>query len=304
MLILIVATISFLLPLLGPLQPYASEDLRFNAAQQLAVAASVVLACLLLDRRKLSSLGVRFNRRWWKDLAAGLLMGAGMMTLIFLIEYRMGWITLGANDASWSTLLPTLFGWLLLFISVGVVEEVLSRGYHLKNITEGFSGLGKTPAFLIATFISSAIFGLLHAMNPNADLVSMVNICLAGVMFCIGRLSTGSLAAPMGLHITWNFFQGPVFGFAVSGNETAGSIFKATSTTNALWTGGEFGPEAGLMGVFAILIMSAIYWCWPRDRSSNRVQPAHQTGTSGAGRIELNLAQLADFEHRRNSPAS
>lgn len=284
------------IPILYLLGPHASEDMVFGGVQVVAITATVGLACLFLDRRHLSSLGIRFNTRWWVDLVAGLLMGAGMMSLIFVIEYQMGWITLAENDLPWNSLLPAFFGWLALFIGVGISEELLSRGYHLKNISEGLSGLGKTPSFLIATVISSAFFGLLHAWNPNADFISILNICLAGVMFCIGRLCTGSLAAPIGLHITWNFFQGPVYGFAVSGSETAGSILKVKSTTNELWTGGEFGPEAGLMGVFAIFIMSGMYWCWPRDNSASREHQNHETDSTDTSHIGQNLLQLADFQ--------
>lgn len=109
---------------------------------------------------------------------------------------------------------------------------------------------------------------------------------------------TPFLCAPIGLHITWNFFQGPVYGFAVSGSETAGSILKVKSTTNELWTGGEFGPEAGLMGVFAIFIMSGMYWCWPRNKSEESIQQDLETDPQQAGRVEGSLIQLAKFEHR------
>jgi len=276
-----------------------SETFVFGTIQQFVVATTVVLACLFLDRRKLSSLGIRFNGRWWIDLIAGLVMGAGMMTLIFVIEYQLGWIELEERARDWGKLVPTLLGWFGLFVCVGIVEEVFSRGYHLKNLSEGFSRLGKLPSFLLATVISSGIFGLLHAMNPNADLISIASICLAGVMFCIGRLCTGSLAAPIGLHITWNFFQGPVYGFAVSGNTTDGSIMKVKSATNELWTGGEFGPEAGLMGIIAILLMTAMYLAWPRDSSENRVQRDLGSALTGDDRVGTNLAQLADFDHCR-----
>ena len=100
---------------------------------------------------------------------------------------------------------------------MGISEETVFRGYQLKNAAEGlnYASLGPRGAILPAWVLSSVFFAVLHADNPNATPVSTLNIALAGLMLGFGYVLTGELAIPIGLHITWNFFQGAVYGFPV-----------------------------------------------------------------------------------------
>lgn len=154
-----------------------------------------------------------------------------------------------------------------MFVVVGITEEMLSRGYQLTNLAEGFNfqSLGQRRAVLLAWLLSSSLFGLLHVFNPNASVVSTVNLILAGLFLGLGYILTGSLAIPIGLHITWNFFQGNVFGFPVSGNDFSTATFIAINQGGPeLWTGGAFGPEAGLIGVGAMGIGTLLILLWVR----------------------------------------
>jgi uncharacterized protein len=158
-----------------------------------------------------------------------------------------------------------------LFLCVGVYEELLFRGYQIRNAAEGlnFPVVGPRNAVILAWVLSSAFFGYLHADNPNATLLSTLNITLAGMMLGLGYALTGELAIPIGLHISWNFFQGNVFDFAaVSGLEPVGATFLSTEGGGpGLWTGGPFGPEAGLLGPAAMILGSILIALWVRLRS-------------------------------------
>jgi uncharacterized protein len=120
---------------------------------------------------------------------------------------------------------------------------------------------------LLAWISSSVFFGVLHADNPSATYVSTLNIVLAGLMLGFGYVLSGELAIPIGLHITWNLFQGAVYGFPVSGFGPFGATFLATEQGGPkLWTGGSFGPEGGLLGPAAMLLGILLIALWIRLR--------------------------------------
>ncbi len=220
--------------------------------------AGTWIAVRFLDHRPFVDLGFHFNRQWWIDLLFGLALGALLMGLIFMTEWSLGWIEITGSFTTSSRSvtgdrLPfavSILGPFVVFIVVGITEELLSRGYQLRNLAEGFNfpWMGPRGAILMAWLLSSSLFGLLHVFNPNASAVSTVNLILAGLFLGLGYILTGSLAIPIGLHITWNFFQGNVFGFPVSGNDFSTATFIAIRQGGPeLWTGGAFGPEAGLI---------------------------------------------------------
>jgi hypothetical protein len=78
---------------------------------------------------------------------------------------------------------------------------------------------------------------------------------------------TGRLGLPIGLHITWNLFQGNVFGFPVSGTNSGATIISTTLTGPEWFTGGEFGPEAGILGLLAMVVGCLMILLWISRRS-------------------------------------
>jgi membrane protease YdiL (CAAX protease family) len=243
-------------------------------AALMGVLLSVWLAGRFLDRRSFADFGFHLSGGWWLDLLFGMALGALLMTLIFLVELGFGWITVTGVLDTLVTGVPFALAILpptAVFLCVGVYEELLFRGYQLRNAAEGLNlpVVGPRKAVILAWILSSAFFGYLHANNPDATLLSTVNIALAGLMLGLGYVLTGELAIPIGLHITWNFFQGNVFGFpAVSGLKPVGATFLSTDQGGpGLWTGGPFGPEAGLLAPAAMILGSLLMALWVRLRS-------------------------------------
>jgi uncharacterized protein len=240
-------------------------------AALLGVLGATFLSGRWFDRRPFKKFGICLSKAWWADFAFGLGLGAILMGLIFLV----GWLSGGLRITGFFEVYTTdtrFFSGLLLslvfFICVGLYEELLSRGYHLVNLAEGLNHpmLGQRGALILAFLISSLAFGLLHLGNPNATWMSTINIALAGVFLGLGMVLTGSLAIPIGLHITWNFFQGNVFGFPVSGLKLGATVIATEATGPAWLTGGSFGPEAGLLGVGAMLVGSVLIILWVRRK--------------------------------------
>jgi phosphoglycolate phosphatase-like HAD superfamily hydrolase/membrane protease YdiL (CAAX protease family) len=238
----------------------------------LAITASVFLAARALDKRAISDLGLAFSRSWWREFAFGLGLGVILMTMIFLAELSLGWIeieTLRSSPPGGPALIAEITIALLYFIAIGIYEELFSRGYLIKNLSEGFAGKRIKPqaAILLAGLLTSGFFGFLHAANPNASTLGIINLSLIGILLAAGYLVTGQLALPIGLHITWNFFQGPIFGFPVSGTTgLSGSVFRITQGGPSLWTGGAFGPEGGLIGICALIAGLGLIAVWKGNR--------------------------------------
>lgn len=235
------------------------------------------LASWFLDRRRFADFGLHLGPSWWIDFGFGLALGGVLMSLIFAVEAAAGWVTItgtlqaSPSDPGAALALPFGAGILLSvfrYVGVGISEEMLSRGYHLKNLAEGlnFRPFGPRGAIILAALLSSAVFGVLHAANPSASAISTFNIFLAGLFLASGYVLTGELAIPIGLHITWNFFQGNVFGFPVSGTQAGTTFIAVEQGGGDLVTGGAFGPEAGLIGIAAMILGSVLTVLWVRVR--------------------------------------
>ncbi len=236
-----------------------------------AALLSYRVAARWLDHRPFESFGFHFNRRWWADFGFGLFLGAILMVFIFSIERAAGWITVTGTLRSLRPNTSFWFGavaYLVVFICVGFSEEMLSRGYQFRNLAEGFNLKPINPrlALLLAYLISSSMFGLFHLGNPNTNLISTLNLIVAGLFLGLGYVLTGELAISIGIHITWNFFQGNVFGFPVSGSGTTATFIAIQQGGPQAWTGGAFGPEAGLIGLVAIALGSLLTVLWVRWR--------------------------------------
>lgn len=230
---------------------------------------SVWIASRLWDKRPMKDYGLYWNRRWFNELGLGLMLGLLAMILIFVIEWSAGWIEITGYGWERSTSIPYFIWFMSYFIamlSVGFYEELIFRGYQIINLVEGIRSDRVTlfRAALISVLVSSVIFGLLHAGNPNATVISTINIIFAGIMLAVPFLVTGSLGISIGIHISWNFVQGGLLGFAVSGTAFRGSVIQIRQGGENYLTGGSFGPEAGLLGIFGMLVILAIFFVYAR----------------------------------------
>lgn len=220
-----------------------------------ASVAVVFVVGWFVDRRRLTDFGVDVDGDWWIDLGFGFVLGAVLMTLVFAVELALGWVVVTGTFSPPDSFLSGFLAVAVVFVVVGVQEELLARGYLLTNLCEGLRGwLGDRGATVVAVLVSSAVFGGLHLGNPNATLVSTLSISLAGVMLALGYVLTDDIAIPVGLHVSWNLFQGGVYGFPVSGLGVDVAVVAISQRGPTRWTGGAFGPEAGLLGVGAIVL--------------------------------------------------
>ena len=193
-----------------------------------------------LDKEKFINLGFNTKNRL-NEFIIGIVIGAIIMTFGYLLLLFLGEITFQKTIFDFKEIILSI----LLFTFVAVMEEILLRGYILRNLMVSFNNY-------VALFISSIIFASIHAFNPNIDLFSMTNIFLAGILLGISYIHTKNLWFPIALHLSWNLFQA-FFGFNVSGQDSY-SLIEFSISENTILNGGAFGFEGSILSVIAMII--------------------------------------------------
>lgn len=210
------------------------------AAAALVIGLIAIFHWRRQGRSIVESLGLRWNRRSGADLMVGFAIGALVMLGIFGSELWTGGVQRGASTTafgmpSWPTLL-------LLFVRAPE-EEILNRSLLLSGLAVALKGR-RTAAILL----SAVVFGLAHLTNPGASAISALGNALGGVVYGCAFVMTGRIWLPLGLHLAWNFVQGPILGFSVSG-QVMGGLQSIHDLGPAWLTGGSYGPESGLVGI-------------------------------------------------------
>ncbi len=223
----------------------SNVSLLFSSAAMLAAAILVTwIFCKFIHHETLADIGLGFFTERWKDLLSGMLYGVAAVAIGFSVCYAAGFI--GVKEIQFST---TMLVSLAMFILVAFNEEIMFRGYVLRRFMSGYNKYA-------ALVISSILFMLMHGFNGNITFLGLFNIFLAGVLLGMYYIHQQNLWFPIGLHFTWNFFQGPVFDFAVSGTETSGAIITQQPTSGGDWlTGGAFGFEGSLLCTLLVIVM-------------------------------------------------
>ncbi len=185
------------------------------------------------------------------------LLGAAMIVFIFAAEAMLGWVVVAPRAAPGIIGVPIWMLWAFIVMKVfciGAYEEIVSRGGLLKNAAEGFRAVfPPAVAAFLAAVATSFVFSLLHATTDNFSVASLFGLALNGMLLAAPVLLTGRLGMSIGMHITWNFTQGAVFGYPVSGDVENISLLVTRDTGPAAWTGGSYGPEAGYLAAIAMI---------------------------------------------------
>ncbi|HSH50116.1 MAG TPA: type II CAAX endopeptidase family protein [Bacteroidales bacterium] len=229
----------------------------FQFMSLIAAGLSIWVFRKFIDKKSILSLGFNIKGRF-RDIVAGFLLGFILQGLGFIILYYSNQLTVTEIVFNANAFL----GSLLMFIIVGVVEESVMRGYILCNLMEHMKNR------YLALLISALIFAVFHGLNPNITVIGLINLILAGFVLGIAYIHTRNLWFPIFLHISWNFFQGPVFGFEVSGMDTK-AIINHDVIGNDLITGGRFGFEGSILITIILVIITFSIDLYYRKKTIN-----------------------------------
>lgn len=206
----------------------------------------------VIEKNSLSTLGF-VKKNWLKYLGWGILLSLLQMGVIALV-YQVGGI--GTFELNELSLEPILFilGLLPFWLLQGGTEEVATRGWLLTRI----AARTNLP---LAIGISSSLFGILHLGNAGVTFLSVLNIILDGVLAALLFIYTDSIWLVVAQHGTWNYVQGNLLGFQVSGTGADASIFSFTMGSGPDWlTGGAFGAEGSIITTLVLLLSVVIVY--------------------------------------------
>jgi membrane protease YdiL (CAAX protease family) len=153
--------------------------------------------------------------------------------------------------------------WFVGFITVGLLEEFLVRGYPQFTLA---SGIGFWPAAAIL----SCVFGAGHLGNPGEAWVGAVTAGLIGLWFAFTLRRTGDLWFAVGFHALFDY--GETFAYSVpnSGISFQGQLLHTTSHGPRWVTGGSVGPEGS---AFTFIMIALLFVIFDRMYPAKKLQP-------------------------------
>ena len=204
-------------------------------------------------------------RRYVRGLVVGLIMFTAVIGFLALFDAVITETPLAGRFS-----LTAVAGALLIFCGwmiQGAAEELLARGFLLPV-------LGTRWGPLVGVIVSSLFFALLHLANPYISVLSLLNLTLFGLFAALYALHEGALWGIFAIHAVWNWAQGNLYGFSVSGLEIVNDVvlFDLIEDGPDWLTGGLFGPEGGLVVTLVLIISILLVWFAGR-RGGNKIAP-------------------------------
>lgn len=213
-------------------------------------------ACTRMRRESLASVGFRLKARWFGEIVAGTVLGIITLLVVVGMVMAIGGVRFDLDPMrSGATLLRGFY----IFLCAALLEETFFRGFMFQRLLDG---IGVGPAQIAM----AALFVVAHWGNPGMEggtqVVAALDLFLGSLMLGLAYLRTRSLALPVGLHLGWNWMQGYVFGFGVSGYGYAGWFMPVFGGKAEWLTGGNFGPESSVFSPLVSLVMIVLLWRW------------------------------------------
>ncbi|MCS7026879.1 MAG: CPBP family intramembrane metalloprotease [Bryobacteraceae bacterium] len=231
-----------------------------------AAALANALALRVWERAPLAAVGLSWTRASGRNLALGFAGGVGASVVVLGLPLLVGaaeFQKLPEGSFRWPSLLFVAV--VLLFGAVG--EELLFRGYGFQLL------LGRIGEF--ATILPSAVlFGLAHSNNQHVSWLGMMNTSLWGVLFGLAFLRSRDLWLPIGLHFGWNLAL-PLFGVNLSGFTMNVTGYAIEWKIGRLWSGGDYGPEAGLL---CTMVLGGLFYALQKAPVEKQTSLLYQPG--------------------------
>ena len=225
-----------------------NEDISilFQLYESVLGIGLVILYCCVIEKRTIMSMGF-MKRHIFKQYIKGVCVGALLISVIVLMGVLFNIFVFDGSNSNLNKKIILLF--LVGFVLQGFYEELVFRGFLMISII-------RKNTILVAVVANSLLFGLTHGLNNGFQVLALFNLILFGIFESIYLLKTGNIWGVSAIHSMWNFIQGDIYGFNVSGMAQSQSIFIFKISNCEIFSGGTFGLEGSLLTT--IVLLSAI----------------------------------------------
>jgi len=229
-----------------------------------AALATTGLMMRLFEHQPFARVGLAVERRSGNELVLGLVSGVALVSAATLVAWGVGVIQFQPSGTDAASAVALFLPVTLFFAVSATTEELLFRGYPFQRLVEASNGF-------MALAIFSALFGYLHAGNPHATHLSILNTVLAGILLSLAYLKTRALWIPIGFHFSWNWML-CLLGLPVSGLVMTPMPWKVVALPEYTWLhGGDYGPEGGLLATIVLSVGIVCLVRWEREIPVNTV---------------------------------
>jgi membrane protease YdiL (CAAX protease family) len=235
----------------GVLHGIISLPLRLLLIEGIQFAGAFLATWILarfIDKKPLTSFGLSLNGVATR-FPTGLL--CGFVSLSFLVGLLTASRTFSLHGLAihGSAIFKYAALWALVFLLVGLSEELITRGYLLFSLAQG---IGFWPAAVVL----AALFALGHIGNPGENAIGIAAAGFIGLVLAWSLQWTGSLWWAIGFHAAWDWAESYFYGVPDSGGLAPGHLFTSSHHGPTWLSGGSAGPEGSAL-VFAVIVILA-----------------------------------------------
>jgi membrane protease YdiL (CAAX protease family) len=238
------------LPESGSVYYTITKKFVMSASSMAGAWMCAVLFLKYVDRRPISELGMCIKGRW-KDCLAGVAFAAVCYLIGFVVSIKLEAVEITGVIVDFGVLTGTFF----VFFVAATMEEIMVRGYIQGRL---MTKMNKFAALAIA----SLIFSAMHIPNQNINIFSLFNLFLAGLMLGASYMYTRNLWFPISLHTAWNWIQGSVLGYEVSGSKLFPSVIQLHLPEENILNGGRFGFEGSILCTILMIVGTVLIVRW------------------------------------------
>lgn len=197
-----------------------------------------------------AALGLKLGVSSLVDVLGGVVLSILGLFVVFLLEWRTGLLRVDGLGPAWSLVHDATTP-----VVVAFVEEFVFRS-ALLGVLLLWTGMP------IAVTASAAVFAAVHLGNAGVNGIAIASYFVGGVIYGVAFVTTQRLWLPFGLHLGWNYAQGRLLGFALSGGYVPFPFVVQHDNGPEVWTGGGYGLENGVLGLVARAILGILLSTW------------------------------------------